>query len=362
MRICYLANGQTVHIQKWMKYFVSRGHEVYLVTFNKTGYINNIDIQVLRYSMKFAYPLRILNIKKMIKKIHPDIFHAHYVSHYGIYGALTNFTPFVVTAWGSDILIDPKKSIITKYFVKYALKKADLITADSVSLIKAIRRLGVDGEKIKLIIHGVDLRLFHPVEDNEIYKKELHIPEDYQIVISTRNLKPVYDIGTLIKAIPYVINKYPNTYFLIIGEGILKHQLEEMVYKLGVAKNVRFVGLVPNRKIPTFLKASDIYVSTSLSDTRSVSMLEAMACGLPIVTTDLEANKECIKNGIGGYLIPKKNYKVLAEKIIYLLGNKDIRKRFGVINRKYVEREGNYEKEMRKMEKLYEELIEVYRT
>ena len=361
MKICYLANGQSVHVQKWVKYFADRNHEVHLATFNELEQIEGVKVRRLRYFSKFAYPFRILAVKKTVKEINPDILHAHYVSHYGVYGALTGFKPFVVSAWGSDVFIDPKKSMAKKYFVKYALKKADLITTDSLSAIKTIVDFGVDEEKVKLIVHGVDLRVFHPIENNEKFKKELCIPQNYQVVINTRNLEPVYDVGTIVKAIPQVIDECPNTYFLIVGDGTLRHQLEELACKLGLAKNVRFVGSVSNMEMPKFLGVSDIYVSASLSDTRSVSLLEAMTNGLPVVVTDLEGNKECVKEGVNGFLFPKGDFKALAEKIIYLLRDEDTRRRFGVINRRYVEKEGSHEKEMRKMEKLYKGLVETYK-
>jgi len=361
LKICYLANGQSVHVQKWVRFFAERGYDVYLATFNETSQIEGVKVRKLRYFSKSAYPFRILAVRKAVKEINPDILHAHYVSHYGVYGALAGFKPFVVTVWGSDVFVDPKKSMAKKYFVKYALKKADLITTNSNSALRTILGFGVDEEKVKLVVHGVDLRLFHPIENNEDLKEELCVKRNYQVVISTRNLERVYDVDTLIKAIPYVIDECPNTFFLIVGDGTLRRQLEELAYKLGVTENVRFVGSVSNREMPKFLFAADVYVSTSLSDTRSVSLLEAMACGLPVVVTDLEGNKECIKEGVNGFLFSKGDFKALAEKIVYLLGDEDARRRFGVISRRYVEKEGNYEKEMRKMEKLYEELVEAYK-
>jgi len=348
-------------VQKWVRFFAERGYDVYLATFNETSQIEGVKVRKLRYFSKLAYPFRIAAVKSAVKEIDPDILHAHYVSHYGVYGALTGFKPFVVTAWGSDVFIDPKKSMAKKYFVKYALKKADLITTNSNSALRTILSFGVDEEKVKLVVHGVDLRLFHPIENNEDLKEELCVKRNYQVVISTRNLEPAYDVDTLIKAIPYVIDECPNTFFLIVGDGTLRRQLEELAYKLGVTENARFVGSVSNREMPKFLGVSDIYVSASLSDTRSVSLLEAMANELPVVVTDIDGNKECVKEGVNGFLFSKGDFKALAEKIVYLLGDEDARRRFGVISRRYVEKEGNYEKEMRKMEKLYEELVEAYK-
>ena len=371
MKICYLANAQSVHTQKWVRFFADQGYEVHLISFEK-AHIENVKMYNLKrpFALRFGldFPLKVSYarfIKRLIGRIDPDILHAHYLSDYGFYGALCGFKPFVVTAWGSDVLLVPsegrRKYFVKKYIARYVIGKADLVTGDSRSLVRAIVDLGVDERKVRMIIHGVDLRAFHPVENDEKSKKDLGVPQDYRVVISTRNLEPVYDVSTLIKAIPYIIGKCPNTFFLILGGGTLRHQLEELARKLEVAENVKFAGSVSNKEMPKFLEASDILVSSSLSDTRSVSVLEAMACEIPVVVTDLEGNRECVKEGVNGFVFPKGDFKALAEKIIYLLRDEDTSRRFGVINRRYVEKEGNYEKEMRKMEKLYRELIEAYK-
>jgi len=358
LKICYLADGKSVHTQKWVRYFADKGHNVCLVTFNETKPIEGVEVKKLRYFSKFAYPFRIFEVKKAVKKIAPDILHAHYVSHYGMYAALTGFKPLVVSVWGSDVLVDPKRSMMKSYVVRYVLKKADLITVDSVSSFRMVVGFGADEGKVKLIIHGADLKMFHPVEDREEFKKDLGVPQSYHIVISTRSLESIYDIDTLIKAVPHILDDCPNTYFLIIGDGTQRRKLEELTHKLGVTENVRFVGLLPNYEIPKFLGISDVYVSTSLSDTTSVSLLEAMACELPVVVTDLEGNREWIKNGRNGFLFPQGHFKALAEKVIYLVKNEDTRRKFGIIGRRIVEKEAGYDKEMGKMEKLYKDLIE----
>jgi len=362
LKICYLADGQSVHTQKWVKYFAQSGYDVHLATFKETGPIKGVKVKKLRYFSKFAYPFRILEVKKMVEEIDPDILHAHYVPHYGMYAALTGFRPLAVSVWGSDVLIEPKKSMVKRYVVKYVLRKADLITADSISSLKAVLSFGVDERKVKLVIHGVDLILFHPIENKEELKEALGIPQSHQVVISTRGLEPIYDVETLIKAAPPILDDCPNTYFLIVGDGTLRQKLKELAHNLGVTENVRFVGLVPNEEIPKFLGVSDIYVSTSLSDTTSVSLLEAMACELPVVVTDLEGNREWIKNGKNGFLFQTRDFKALAERILFLLRNENVRGKFGVVNRRITEKEGDYEKEMSKMEKLYEELVEAYKA
>jgi glycosyltransferase involved in cell wall biosynthesis len=121
---------------------------------------------------------------------------------------------------------------------------------------------------------------------------------------------------------------------------------------------VRFVGWISNDELPRYLASSDIYVSTSLSDAGlSASTAEAMACGLPVIVTDSGENRVWIEDGKNGFVVPLANPKILAEKIIYLIKNKDIKARFGEINRKIIEERNNYYKEMAKMERIYEEIL-----
>jgi glycosyltransferase involved in cell wall biosynthesis len=361
IRLAFLAGGgESVHARKWLTYFVGKGYDVHLITFTGKP-IKGVNVHKLRYFSKLAYPFRILEVKKAVKEINPDILHAHYVSHYGVYGALTDFKPFVVTAWGSDVLIDPEKSLIKKYVVRYVLRKADLITCDAEHMREAMRRLGGVPEKISLINFGIDTRKFSPSEKSEKLRAELGI-YDSPTVISLRNLNPLYDIESLIKSIPFVLKEVPESKFVIAGRGSEETKLKELAKSLGVSGNTKFVGFIPNDELPQYLTSMNVYVSTALSDAGlSACTAEAMACGLPVIITDVADNKKWVEDGVNGFIVPIKDPKSLAERIIYLLKNEHVRMKFGKISRKIIEERNDYYKEMGKMESIYEELAERYR-
>jgi len=297
-------------------------------------------------------------VRHIIRRIKPDILHAHYLVNYGFRAACSGFHPLVLTAWGSDVLITPKKSKISRWEVNFTLKRADMVTCDGEHIIGDLVKLGAEREKIKLIYFGTDTRKFSPRPRSEKLRKELAI-FDSPAIISLRSLRPIYDVESLIKAVPLVLNEIPSTTFIIAGDGEQREYLENLATSLGASENVRFIGFIKNDELPQYLALADIYVSTSLSDAGlAASTAEAMACGLPVVITDYGNNREWVEDGINGFAVPLRNPEALASKIIYLLQHEDKKREFGQANRRVIEERNNREKEMRKMEKFYEELLE----
>jgi glycosyltransferase involved in cell wall biosynthesis len=368
VRICYLANASLVHTHRWVRYFVERGHEIHVISFENAQIegttVHVLKLPVLVENATFALKMAsIYRIKSLIKRIDPDILHAHYVTNYGLFGALCNFNPFVITAWGSDVLIIPEArftSMTKKPIAKYALRKADLITCDAEHMKEAMRRLGIAPEKITIIYFGVDTRKFSPGEKSEELRAKLGI-YDSPSVISLRNLEPLFDVESLIKSIPLVLEEIPKSKFVIAGKGYEEKRLRELAKTLGVSDNVKFIGFIQNDKLPQYLNSMDVCVSTSLSDAGiAASTAEAMACELPVIVTDVADNRKWVEDGVNGFLVPIKDPKFLAKKIIYLLQNEMMRKKFGKVNRKIIEERNNYYKEMEKMEAIYEELKRRY--
>jgi len=360
-----LANASSVHTSRWIKYFVERGHEVHVISFEKAQ-IKGATAHVLKLPVlvkSATFPLKVASlfrIKALIRRIKPDVLHAHYVTNYGLFGALCNFKPFVLTAWGSDVLAVPEArliSLVKRRLAIFALKKADVITCDAEHMKEAMKKLGVPQEKIELIYFGVDTHKFSPSHKSSRLKAKLEI-DDSPTVISLRNIEPIYDVETLVKSAPLVLEKIPETKFVIAGKGSEEKKLRELAKSLGVASNVKFVGFIPNEELPDYLNTVDVYVSTALSDAGiAASTAEAMACEIPVVITDVADNKKWVENGVSGFLVPIKDPKALAEKIIYLLKREDVRRQFGKISRQIIEERNNYYREMEKMEDIYKELI-----
>ena len=354
MRLCYVADASSVHTQRWLTFFVKRGHEVHLIS-SKPADIEGVTLHPLPdlWSPLLSTLWGIKVTRSLVKKISPDVLHAHYVVKYGWLGAYANFHPFVLTAWGSDVLVVLNRSWIYRYLVRRALAKADLVTCDGEHLREPLVKLGLSEEKLRIVYFGVDTKKFSPGPRSEELLRGLGIP-DSPIVISLRSLNPIYDVGSLVRSVPLVLKEVPEAKFLIFGKGSEESALRDLAKSLGVERSVRFMGSVANALLPQYLTSANVYVSTSLSDAGlAASTAEAMACALPVIVTDFGDNRKWVVDGENGFVVPLKDPEALAEKILYLLKNKDIRIKFGLKNRKIIETRNDYYEEMEKMENIY---------
>jgi len=366
LKICFLGDVAAPHLFRWVKYFAKEGHSVDIITTNPISINNNKKYKI--HLLKKIFPgsniiFRFLNLiptliqlRLMIKKINPDVIHAHSVSPYAYLVTLINFHPFIITPWGNDVLIDIKNSKLEKFLTKKSLERADLITCDGENTKNAMTSLGISLKKIKFITFGVDIKEFKLNLKKEILKNELFSTKS-KLIISTRFLTKIHDVKTLIRSIPLVIKFLPDVKFLIVGNGPEYKNLIDLSKSLKIFDSIIFTGSVEENEMISLLQVSDIYVSTSLSESGlASSTAEGMACQLPIINTNTGDIDLWIKNNQGGFIIPIKNPNILAEKIIFLLKNDNFRKKWGELNRKIIIEKNNYYKEMKKMENIYKNI------
>src|SRR5208337_4734618 len=164
----------------------------------------------------------------------------------------------------------------------YVCKNADHLNCVSEVQKKELERLGVPSEKISTIPMGVDAAFLETGKNRGV-----ELENRPMTILSNRNLLPIYNVSLLIRAIPIVLKEEPETKFLIAGDGTERGALEREAKNLNINSSVNFLGRIPHREMPDLLSQSDIYVSTSLYDGTSVSLLEALACGAFPVVTDI---------------------------------------------------------------------------
>ncbi|MDH4220065.1 MAG: glycosyltransferase [Candidatus Aminicenantes bacterium] len=285
-----------------------------------------IEYKKIPYLRMFFYYLTgfFLTIYVVLKH-QCHLIHAHWAIPAGLIGVLVGSllkTPLVVTIHGSDFRIGTTKVFVLKRILLYVCKKANHIICVSEVFKRGIEKLGIRGEKISVFPMGVNEAFLRSL----INQKVDRIGEHFTI-LSNRLLLPIYNVSLLIRAIPEVLKEEPNAKFIIAGDGSEREKLEKQVNSLNINSSVQFLGWVMHEEMAKLLSQTDIYVSTSLGDGTSVSLLEAMASGAFPIVTDIPANREWISDGENGFLVPVDQEKSLAEKIVGAIRNQNLRER-----------------------------------
>ncbi|RKY81512.1 glycosyltransferase family 4 protein [candidate division KSB1 bacterium] len=360
MKICFLADARNVHTQKWAGFFVKRGYDVHLITFLKHNikgasvHLIKMDVPVkisqsARTYQKAGYFFYIKKIKALIRDISPDILHAHYASSYGFFGALSNFHPYIISVWGSDIFDFPRRSVFHRYLLKYSLNKADCVTATSRVLTAETKKYLTSSKPLHTIPFGVDLHRFKSEKQHEV--------RDEIVAGIVKNLEPVYGYETLIKAFSIVVRSNPNIKLLIIGKGSLEGKLKKQCKALNIEKNVEFAGYISNKNVPEYLNKMDMFILPSLQETFGVSAVEASACGLPVIASDVCGLPEVVINNKTGLLVKKGDPEALAEAIIKLADDRELRRKMGKAGRYFIKKNYKWDDNAEEMDKLYNIII-----
>lgn len=356
MKICYLADINSYHTHKWCRYFISKGHEVHVITLNK-GALPGVNVHSLDLNSnlskkdgsfyKLSYLKRVNRIKNIVYEVKPDIFHAHYASSYGLLGALCNYHPYILSLWGSDILLFPKEGVIQKNIIKYNLKKADKILSTS----KYMRdEANIYTKKdIDITPFGIDVKLF----------KNKKVRKNDEIIIGiVKSLEKIYGIDYLIQAFSNIIKKYPKNAIRleIVGEGTQESSLRNLVHKLKIEKNVIFLGSMTQEKVAEFYNKIHIAVFPSISESFGVSVLEAQACGVPVIVSNIKAFEETTIIGKSSLVCEVKNSKSIEFQLEKLIVNKELRESMGNVGSIFVRENFDQDNIFIEIEELYESI------
>lgn len=354
MKICYLANAASIHTVRWARHFAGQGHDITVISF-QYGEIERVrsicltpHTSVSRIQILSLIP----QVRRLVRQIKPHILHAHYITSYGLAGALSGWHPFVATAWGDDVLISPEESNLYRMMVKWTLSRADLVTSMAGHMTDLMKERGyASANKILTLPFGVDTRCFNPAcRRNRSGVGNIN-------VISTRHLMAEYDVQTLVKAIPLVLLEYPTARFIIAGNGDQRSTLEAMARQQGIGEYVHFVGFVSHEEMPHLLGNADMFVSTSTTDGNNISLNEAMACGVFPIVSDIPANREWVVEGQNGLFFPVGDIQHLAESMIHAMRLRDSWKAFADKNWMIIEERGSWLVNMAIMEARYQRIL-----
>lgn len=353
MKICFLSDINSVHTQKWIDYFSDKGHEVYVIslTDGKYGsaevYSMSVDSKVAKNSTigKIQYFKKFTEVKRIIKKIKPDIINAHYASSYGLLGALAKFHPFVLSVWGSDIYDFPKKSVFHKKLIQFNLRKADYIFSTGSQMKKEIQKY--TNKEILLTPFGINTKVFSGEK----------IQHDGIIIGISKSLEFIYGIDLLIKSFGILCKKYDNIFLEIAGEGTEKDNLKNLCEELEISDKVSFLGFLGREDIVKFYNKLDIAVFPSRQESFGVAALEAQASRIPVIASDAPGFKDTVIDEKTGFIFRNKSVDELTEKIEQLIRDKELRILMGNEGRVFVKERFELELNFIDIEKILQDIL-----
>ena len=298
---------------------------------------------------------------RLIENENIDIIHMHYFRNTSILGYLAKKKfkiPVVIELMGDDIYdpVYPVPENLWRYYYPKILNNCDVITAVSNFVGNVIYEK--TGIKAEIIPYGVDTNIFKPFDAQIDYIQEKYnLSKKDKIVIAVQRLEPRKKVQVLLYAAKKVIDEVSNVKFLIIGDGPDRDNLERLTKKLGISRNIIFTGVIPDKELIKCYSLADIFSIHTLHEGLGIVFLEAMAMGLPIVTTYAHGNEDIIENGKNGFMVEPNNPDKLAEKIIYLLNNEEIRRKIGKLNRKEAVEKYDWKNIARRVQNIYEMVL-----
>lgn len=362
MKIALISAGHSIHTRRWAEAFAERGHEVHVIfcsnhSYDYCGAYNGKIIgKKLCFPAPFGYYLNAYELKSYIRKENFDVVNVHYASGYGTLGRLAGQKHALLNIWGSDVYEFPYQSKFNLKTVRKNLTYYDYLASTSNCMAEQAKKVVDVDKKIYITPFGVDTEKFKPVI---VEKKKGYV------VGTVKTLDPKYGIDISIKAFAKLLQMLAengkkdiadNITYEIYGKGDEKDNLVSLAKELGVADKVRFMGYVDNVKLPVVINTFNIFCCTSRQESFGVAVVEAMACGVPAVTSDVDGFKEVMENNKTGYIVERENVDEAATALFDLLIDDEKRTACGQYARERVLKLFDWNKNVDTMLSIYEEM------
>lgn len=322
MKVLYFTRDYTPHDHRFLAALAASGNQIYSLRLERRGLqredrplpkgVEQITWRGGFQPAQFSdFPALLADLRKVIRRVQPDVIHAGPVQSAAFLASLTGFKPLVTMSWGSDLLVDADKM---KQLTRFTLKRTTVLAGDCMAVQNKAAEFGFPAERVVLFPWGVDLAQFKP-GNGAPHRAELGW-EDAFTLLCLRSWEPLYGVDVVVRAFARAAQQVPDLRMFLLGGGSQAPQLRKILMDAGVIERVVFGGQVGYNNLLKYYRASDLYISASHSDGSSVSLMESLACGLPALVSDIPGNKEWITPGQEGWLFKDGDDAALADGIL----------------------------------------------
>lgn len=272
-------------------------------------------------------PRLLSSLKQVIRRYRPDIIQAGPVQRAAFLTALAGYKNLITMSWGYDLLMDIHNGKTWQWATRYTLQRSAAFVGDCNTIRHLAIQYGMNPAKIVTFPWGANIQKFIPLPDQRFsdspsqqfskppitqpphypiaQSPDLQSPisnlrlrkgwgEDTFVLLSTRTWTPLYGVEDLARAFVNAARQRPELRLFMLGSGPLSGKIKNLIHSAGLIDRVHFPGQVNQNDLPDYYRAADLYISTSHSDGTSISLLEALASGVPVLLSDIPGNREWI--------------------------------------------------------------------
>ena len=361
MKILYFSKNYTPHDYRFLSSLSKTTHEIYYLKLEANqrqiedrSVPENIQ-QILWAGGQREFrwrdvPKYALSLRRLIKELKPDLIHAGPIQTCAFIAVLSGFRPILTMCWGYDLVQDAERNSWMKWVTRYTLKRSAFFTSDARFTRNKAVSFGMNPERTVIFPWGVDVEYF----SRKTFKRS---NVQTFTLFCNRTWESIYGVDVLAKAFVKVAAKNPDVNLILLGGGSQGSRIRQILMNGGVLDRVHFGGQVGQKDLPRWYHMADIYISPSHVDGSSVSLMEALACGLPCLVSDIPGNREWIVEGGNGWLFRDGDADDLAEKILHAIKSRRSFKKIGESARKTAEQKADWKKNFGKLLEAYDTVM-----
>ena len=359
MRIIFFSLGYSTHDHRFLKSISEGGHEVFFVQLEGSArQVENRSVpedvhQVIwkggREPFKWSNLLKLtLDFRRLAKEIKPDIIHAGPIQTCAFIAMLSGFRPILAMSWGFDLMDDIHKGKIWEFATRYTLKRSAFFTSDANITRDMAVKYGMNPAKTVVFPWGIDLEHFKPSTFN--------LRPSTFTLFCNRSWESRYGVDVLARAFVKVAQQYDNVDLILLNGGSQGTYHRNILQSGDVLDRVAFGGQISQTDLPRWYHMADIYISPSHVDGSSVSLMEALGCGLPCLVSDIPANREWVFEDENGWLFRDDDVDHLVEKILAAMNQRERLSKIGKSARRTAESRADWKKNSEVLMNIYKNL------
>ncbi len=362
MKVIYFSFDYGPHDHRFLSALSESKHQVYYVRLQRGArqtedrpVPSNIE-QVLWEGGRGVFrwrnlPNYVLGMRRIIRRIQPDLIHAGPIQTCAFIVALAGFRPLLTMSWGFDLMKDVERGRWWRFATRYTLRRSAYFTSDAaVTRDKAVA-YGMNPARTVVFPWGVDLQHFSPAASRRMDSEGFTL-------FCNRSWEPNYSVDVLARAFVKVAQSRPAVSLLLLGGGSQGTTIRRILEHGGVAEQVTFPGHISHKELPRFYRMADLFISPSHVDGSSVSLMEALACGLPCLVSDIPANQEWVADGQNGWLFPDGDADALAVRILAAMQQRTLLPKLGRNARGVAEARADWKKNSQKLLQAYQTILD----